>query len=371
LPKELAELSRRATKLAEPERALLSDAGEDLEQLLDEIPDASLARDWAYLIGQMRADLSVPPERALEELEALRARLLRAGGARLFSISSSGVLGSLMSDIERLTRDLSEAPAAEAHELAATPLIRQRLAERERQEAPAFVGLVNPNTGSGVIINSAPMTTYQDLGEEALLRFLATKLYSGGGAHSLFIQTWGAGLAYSNGIGSNVRSGRSRYYAERCPELPQTLRFAIAQLRSARPDPFLAEYAIAQVFGDSRAAGSYETRGEAIAEDLVDGVSPDRVAAFRQAILDLRRTPDLAEKLVGRMEAVYGPLLPGYGPKPPVADSIYFVIGPERQLDLHEAYLRTVAGAEARLGRLHPRDFWIERPADSALSAQR
>jgi hypothetical protein len=41
--------------------------------------------------------------------------------------------------------------------------------------------------------------------------------------------------------------------------------------------------------------------------------------------------------------------------------AIYFVIGPERQLDLYEAYLKSVEGADGRLYRLYPRDFWMVR----------
>ena len=40
------------------------------------------------------------------------------------------------------------------------------------------------------------------------------------------MKTWAAGLAYSNGI-RVLLDGRMHYYAERTPELPQTLKFVI------------------------------------------------------------------------------------------------------------------------------------------------
>ena len=35
------------------------------------------------------------------------------------------------------------------------------------------------------------------------------------------------------------------------------------------------------------------------------------------------------------------------------------MIGPERQLDLYEAYLKSVEGTDGRLYRLYPRDLWM------------
>jgi hypothetical protein len=397
-------------RLSPPGRDLVREAAEDLEALLAEAPEASLARDWSYLCRQIRADLAMAPEAALERLDALRRRLLRAGGARLFSISGDALLAELRPAVDALlaglarratggrqprvggagghggaqakpstgraphrgerrearpSRDglLAPGPVDPSARLAAPEgLVLARLRERAPETGQVvFVGLVNPNTQGGVFVHSAPSATYRDTGEEDVLRFLATKLYAGGGAHSMFIRTWGAGLAYSNGFGSSPRSGRSRYYAERCPALPQTLRFVISELKAARPDPALAEYAVAQVF-ESRGAASYETRGEAMAEDFADGVTPELVGRFRDAVLALRARPDLASALSSRLERVYGELLPGYGPpSASVAGAVYFVIGPQRQLEAYEEYLREVEGPEARLHRLWPRDFWMTR----------
>ena len=150
--------------------------------------------------------------------------------------------------------------------------------------------------------------------------------------------------------------GTLTYYAERCPSLPQTLRFVIEQLRKVKPDPNIARYAVALAF-TSRLANGYEARASALAADLVDGLTPELVRAFRGKILDASRRGDLAATLFGRIEAVYGKVLPGYGT--PAADGIYFVIGPERQLAAYQEYLHTAVGPDATLYRLYPRDFWI------------
>jgi hypothetical protein len=176
-------------------------------------------------------------------------------------------------------------------------------------------------------------------------------LYGGGGAHSVFMKTIGAGLAYSNGISVNLNTGRIGYYAERTPELPQTLKFVITVLKSAQPDASLTEYAIAGAFQATRVASSYEVRGEAMAADLADGLKPEVVKRFHQAILDLKKSPDLEAEVFRRT---------GMGTKAKdVAGAVYFVIGPEKQLAAWEEYLKREESGEARVWRLYPRDFWL------------
>jgi hypothetical protein len=209
-------------------------------------------------------------------------------------------------------------------------------------------------------MNSAPLLTYVDTDREHLLQFLASKLYGGGGSHSIFTKTIGAGLAYSNGIGSSPTSGRENYYAERTPEIPQTLKFVIDELKKAPRDEGLVDYAIAQAFIEFRSASTYESRGESMAADVADGLQPDMVKRFRQAVLELRKSPKLADDLYDRMGPVYARILPGYDPQiKSVPGAIYFVIGNEKQFTAYEAYLKSTLGANTQLHRLYPRDFWV------------
>jgi hypothetical protein len=174
------------------------------------------------------------------------------------------------------------------------------------------------------------------------------------------MKTWGAGLAYSNGLSVRLGTGRLSYYAERTPELPQTLRFVIDELKRAQPDPDLVEYAVAQAFLGTRSASSYETRGEAMAANLADGLSPEVVARFHKQILDLRHTPNLSDVLFQRMNTVYARILPGMGAKTSeVQDGVYFVIGPEKQFEAWEEYVKSIEGTDAQVYRLYPRDFWM------------
>jgi hypothetical protein len=282
----------------------------------------------------------------------------------MFVVGALSTQAELSGGIATLVGEL--APGVAWQRLAPSPpIVQSRLLARDPTAlAPTYVALVNPNSQSGVFLNSAPLAGYADTDEGKLLDFLSTNLYGGRGAHGIFMKTWAAGLAYSNGIRVRPASGRLSYYAERTPELPQTLRFVIDTLRAMPPpDARLVEYAIAEAFSESRAGGQFEARGEAIAADLADGQAPEVVGRFRRALLSIRDRKDLPEALAGRMQQVYAKVLPGaIKPAPAVADSVYFVIGPERQLSAWETYLQSAVGPDARLYRLYPRDFWVIAP---------
>ena len=348
------------SKLTATERLLAADAARDLDALLPDVPDSSLAADWSYLCGQMSHDLRMGPQWALGMLQEVREAVVQSSGARMFFIGSSASERALDAGLRDLAGGLGGAQAPKA---AYRPgrRIDERLKERENgADRPVFVGLLNANSQGGVFLNSAPLTSFHDADRGKLLDYLASNLYAGGGAHTIFARTIAAGLAYSNGLSSGLSAGRLQYYAERTPELPQTLQFVIGELKKAQPDESLTEYAIAGAFKGTRSAASYESRGEAQASDLADGLTPGVVRRFHQAILDLRKTPELGGELFRRMNAVYATVLPGLGARvADVAGGVYMVIGPEKQLAAYEEYLKKADASDARLWRLYPRDFWL------------
>lgn len=365
----LAPVARRFESLSPRPHGLVAEAAKDLTQSLPDLPDATLAADWSYLCAQMRHDLMITPERALSELEAVRKEVMRAGNARVFAIGSTSILTRLANPIQQTLATLGSGVSTSVA-LSNRPFVLERLAERDPGAKGAkFIGFLNPNSQGGVMMNSAPLVAFTDTDEESVLRYLAGNLYAGGGAHSMFMKTWGAGLAYSNGISSSPEIGRQNYYAERTPELPQTLQFVIDQLKNAKQDPQLTEYAVSLAFG-SRAASGYEARGEAMAANLVDGVTPDVVSRFRKEILAIRGRPDLAAALFERMPEVYARVLPGFDAKAaPIPGSVYFVIGPEKQFTAYEDYLKSVEGPDAGLHRLYARDFWVPVPELAGLKS--
>ncbi len=347
-------------KLSSSERELAVEAARDLEATLGDVPDSSLAADWRYLCSQMSRDLRQGPERTLAILDEVRRSILTSGGARMFVIGSGATQSQLNAGIQKLTSGLATVPFKKAA-YDSTKRVDARLRAREAgAAAPLFVGLLNANSQGGVFVNSAPLTSYHDTDRQKLLDYLSVNLYGGGGAHSVFMKTIGAGLAYSNGISVSLASGRLGYYAERTPELPQTLKFVINVLKSAEPDASLTDYAVAGAFQATRVASSYETRGESMAADLADGLAPDVIKRFHQAILDLKKLPNLEEELFYRQTRVDAKVLPGMGASPKdVSGAVYFVIGPEKQMAAWEEYLMQADSPDSHVWRLYPRDFWL------------
>jgi Zn-dependent M16 (insulinase) family peptidase len=360
LPEKLRPYLDRSAQLSVAANHIAVEAAKDMEQSMSEVPDDSLANDWASLAGEMRRDLQVTPPKALERLNAVRQRILKTANARMYMVGAQATQQEMQPGIAELIAGLSsDKPSPVTH--TKLLLVKSRLQSRMPEaKDPVYVGLVSPTMQKGVFVNSAPTATLATTDREILLKFLAARLYSGGGAHGVFSKTIAAGLAYSNGITGSTRTGLLRYYAERVPELPQTLKFVIDLIRHAERDPGLVEYAIATVFGDPRPAGSYEGRAAAMAADFVDGQPPEIVERFFRAILELRKTPGLADELFNRMPGAYASVLPGFTTQgTPVPGGTYLVIGSPQQLDLYQKYLQSSISPETRLYKIYPRDFWV------------
>ena len=349
--------------LSPAQRALMTEALRDLDMSLPDLPDSSLSSDFSALTLALRDDLATPAAVALARLEGVRKRLLRAGGARMFLASPPELRTDLMPQLQAFAQQLDAQPFV-AQTLPAEGIVSARLRGRGAPAAPAHVGLLAPNKQGGVILTSVPSAHYADAGDrDKQLDFLASRLFGGGGSHGAFSRTIGAGLAYSNGLRGSLSQGSVGYYAERTPELPQTVRFVIDLVKSSKPDPALGEYVMAQAFGETRASQSYEARAEGIAADLADGQPPQVVRRLRQDMLDLRRDPRLVDKLFERKDRVHARLMPGYAPKGlDTAGGSFFVIGPDRQLTAWDQYLQatTAPGTGPQtLQRLYARDFWM------------
>ena len=236
-----------------------------------------------------------------------------------------------------------------------TARIEARLREHAPQRSSRYVGLYDPNLTGGVMATIVLFTSYADTGRDAQLDYLASRLFAGYGEHGVFTKTISAGLAYSNGIRGTLHDGWAGYYAERMPEIPQTLHFAIDTIRNGPRDAQLGEYAIALAFQPTNAPESYETRAAAIASDLADGITPAMVKKFRENLSALRKEPGLTDELFRRMDAVYSKILPGYGAKSD--GSVHFIIGNDKQFKAMDADVQ--AREDEHVNKLYPRDYWL------------
>lgn len=339
---------------------LLLEALSDLASIINDVPAANAPEDWAYLAGQMKNDLLFRPEKALNEMKETMLSLMHQKNARMFIISNADDRQELMPGLNDLVSQLDQTGEPSRYNYSDKSVIWERMKSRYPDISnPTYVGLVNPNTRNGVFIFSHACANLDSTEDEILLDFLAAKLYGGGGAHSMFMKTWSAGLAYSNGLRSGETDGRLVYYAERCPDLSETMRFVVGELKNAPHDPKLADYAVAQTFSANRGSNSYESRGMAMARNLADGITPEKVATFRKNIMGLRNRDGFYDLLYDRMEEVYGRVLVGYGrglSENPAGH--YFILGPDAQFETMDEYVAAEEEAQT-VYRIYPRDYWL------------
>lgn len=345
--------SEHAAKLAK-------EAVSSIKATLKEIPDENLSADFAYLIRQIEHDLNITPQKAIDDMKSILALVTKADNARMYMISNSRDRKAAMPNIQDMAETFDARTKSQPAEYAQVHRVVERLKDRvELNSMPVYVGLINNNTRNGVMVFSARLAGILDTSDDAVLTALSGRMYGGGGGHGLFMRTWGAGLAYSNGYSNGTRSGNAAYYAERCPDIAETMRFVVSVLKNAEPDPRLADYAVAQVFGASRAPSGYESRGASMASDLADGFYPEDEKAYRQKVLELHKQDNFYQQLADRMEDAYGPVLIGYGKSlSECKEGNYFIIGPEEQLLSLEDYIESTEGPQT-VYKLYPRDFWL------------
>ncbi len=345
--------------LSDEAKKLADDALNDLKKNLTDIPDDAIATDWKYLCQQMKDDLAISPSISLNKFNDLMNLLLHKDNYRAYMTGSSASKEKLTPIVINIANQFDSTPSTKQTYSNKQFITERYLSRFGASSTPLYVGLINENTSSGVFVNSAASASFADNAPDTLLKFLSARLYGGWGAHSMFMKTWEAGLAYSNGLRHDEYAGKMIYYAERCPDLTQTMQFVVNELKKAPYDSSLADYAVAQAFYVSRDASDYSTRGYSIAADLADGLTPEVVNRFRQGVLDIRKTPGFYDKIQSRMESTYGEILTGYGPKlSEVPHANHFVIGSSKQFGSYQKYLKATEG-EVILHKLYPRDFWM------------
>jgi len=117
------------------------------------------------------------------------------------------------------------------------------------------------------------------------------------------------------------------------------------------------DYALAQTFAFSRTALSPSARAEAMAIDLREGLTPERMQRFSQRLRRLRTDPQLLQHLHEAVPRVVATVTlgPEHRALQSAAQAIFFVIAPESQLAELES---DIPGK--LLPRVWPSDFWLE-----------
>ena len=106
---------------------------------------------------------------------------------------------------------------------------------------------------------------------------------------------------------------------------------------------------------------SFSERGKAAAQDIRDGLEPEKVRRFSEAILSLTRDPNLLSELTqAGLKAICGVLLRDDCKEQQQSENSLFFVGSEQVLSDVEKRL-----AIPRFLKLYPSDFWIDFSGDS------
>jgi Zn-dependent M16 (insulinase) family peptidase len=361
-PLRTASVTEMAQMLAEmQETGLRGQLVDDWRAQLQAWPPALVWEGLRRLNAEALTDLQEGPTQAIEEMRELQALILNRSRLRLWLMGDPRLLQQARPRVEALVRSF---PRREMHapRVDATPTVWPRLRSRHPELAisyPAYVGYVHEGSLTGNIVVTAKGPTYRDVDESSVIAVLAGKLLAGTGPHTWYKHTWEAGLAYGNGLDIRPRQGTILYYADRCPSVRSTLAFvrAMAQEGSQLTQASSVDYALAQTFAISRTALSPSARAEAMAIDLREGLTPRRMRRFSQALLRLRKDPHLLERLHEALPHIVTAVTLGQddASTKAAAQSIFFVIAPERQLAELED---DIPGKH--LPRMWPSDFWLD-----------
>jgi Zn-dependent M16 (insulinase) family peptidase len=363
----LASYLAKGRGLPASDRPMVLKAGRDLGRLLGDIPDESLATDWAEVCREMKAGVLSGPASTLAAIQEVLAFVRHADNARAWIVGSRASEEALRPDLEKLFGALDPHSSQRVTYTSAPHVLDRAIARGAKVPDPSWVALVNPNTANAAYTASAKLAAYDDPSDAAMDLYLATNVPSGTGSHGLYKRIWGAGLAYSGYVWASPRYGRYELYSDRCADLASLLRFVDGQLRVLPGGASMVEYAAARAFS-SRAADTYETRGRARATDLAEGFPPDRVRAFRERVLAARHRPGISEAIQALSLPAYETLLPtGEAAAAVRAEALHVLVAPEGQIAATEHALRTARGSKAdfAIGRLYPRDFWYVAPVTS------
>jgi Zn-dependent M16 (insulinase) family peptidase len=338
------------------------------ERNLASFPESELADGFQQLTEEVLQDLGTGAAKAIEELKELQELVLNRRAIHIDLTVSESALDAIRPDLAKFIQSIpihqlsagvrSNDPDASAFPVMAKAEKRNHTSH-EKANFPWYVGFVDKDGSSSNLVIYADLPGYSDLDRSSLIRMLASNIFSGSGPHSFYVKARETGLVYGNFFDSLPAQKILWFYADRSPDLPALIELVNAQAATVREinDPSVIDYALSQTFSFSRAMWSTSDRGSALASDIRDGIGPDKVRRFSEAILKLRNEPDLLAQLKhAGLDSICGILLQDKCKEKQKADhSIFFFVGPEK----------VSADVEKRLPipnllRVYPSDYWIQ-----------
>jgi hypothetical protein len=140
---------RAGRTLPKPAQSRVRKAGRDLGRFLVDVPDATLAADWAALCREMARGVARPPAEALAELTATLAAVRHASNARLWLVGSPKHQAAVAEEVERTVAALDPSPTPRVEHAARLRVLERARARGLKGDSP-FVALMNPNTANGL-----------------------------------------------------------------------------------------------------------------------------------------------------------------------------------------------------------------------------
>jgi Zn-dependent M16 (insulinase) family peptidase len=328
-------------------------------------PQEELAAGLRRLTAEVQDDLRKGPNKTVEEIKELQKIVLTQQALHIDVVADETTLTGITPRITGLIESLPANSISERPDLTKKNEgwpIMSKLAQRyhlSRQDFPWYVGLVNQDGTSGDMVFYSDLPGYSQLDRSSLLKILASKVFSDDGPDSFFIKTREAGLAYAILLTSDPAFKLLWNYADRSPDVPGLVNLLnnLTKDVSHLEDPVMIDYALHETFAVPRTIYPPSVRGVALAQDLRDGNDPETVRRFSEAILELRRDPDLAKEIkAAAFNSICGILLTAQCiPQQKADHSIFFFVGPEAVLTDAEKRIPT-----PKLLRLWPSDYWVQ-----------
>jgi Zn-dependent M16 (insulinase) family peptidase len=333
---------------------------------LSSFPDSDVTEGFWQLTSEVVEDLRTGPEKTIDELKALQGLILNRRALQIDLTLSPSDLKRLQPDLIDFLKSIPAGLAQDEDnpkdvETAARPRLRGPSLSKILGETgfPAYVGFVNADSISGDAVFLADFPGYTQSDEQSLRQVLSSNLLSGAGPSSLYMRTWESGLAYSNGVAGDPDTRILSYYADRSPDLSTLIQFVLSASKGIKqlPDEGLLDYVFSETFAFSRAVFSPSQRGRLLALDFRDGIRPEIIRHFSEAVIRLRETPLLLQEIKQNgFDSICGVLLEESCVSQQQRNhSIFFFIGSEGILNDAEKRLSI-----SRMVRLYPRDYWMK-----------
>ena len=328
-------------------------------------PDSERTEVLRQLASEVQQDLRAGPAQTIEELKRLEAIVLDRRNLHVDLTVSPEILREVQPELTGLIQSIPTRPVVvptssidnEHFENSVLANLSKRY-NIAAKEFPVYVALVHPEGVTGDVIFYSHASGYTQIDRESIVRGLAKNLFSGVGPQSFHMKVSETGLAYSSSLTNDPSEEYTWYYADRIPDIPALIGTVNAHAATipTLTDPFLVDYALRQSFRIPRSMITFSQRGWAMAQDIWNGNTPEKIRRFSQSVLAVRHDPHLLSELTAAgFDAVCGVLLDERcKQQQQLARSIFFFIGSEKVLSDTEGRL-----PHAKLMRLWRSDYWL------------